>query len=320
MAIGIICIIVSCIILIIGFQHIHNVNTEIDRQNTEAEVQLDIVKNKITTKQELLNKIQQELTQKIVEEEKLTEKLQTKTKEFNQILEQNEKISNNAYANYAVVLEQAYQKKEQDFDKRIANLNSTLENAELDAQQKMDEVAVELEKLITTYEKSREAILKERRAIAEKQKYSISLIDEEKSDIKILNDLKPKLHQPRILSMLIWQTYIQKKMKQLIVDTLGTTSKTGIYKITNFETSEAYIGQAVDVGKRFLEHAKCGVGIDTPAQNKLYKAIQSYGIHCFSWELIEECSKEELNKKERYYIKLFDTVNTGYNILKGNKT
>jgi len=246
MAIGIICIIVSCIILIIGFQHIHNVNTEIDKQNIEAETQLNIVENKITTKQELLNKIQQELTQKIVEEEKLTEKLQTKTKEFNQILEQNEKISNNAYANYAVVLEQAYQEKEQDFDKRIANLNSTLENAELDAQQKMDEVASELEKLITTYEKSREAILKERRAIAEKRKYSIFLTDEEKSDIKILNDLKPKLHQPRILSMLIWQTYIQKKMKQLIIDTLGTTSKTGIYKITNFETSEAYIGQAVN--------------------------------------------------------------------------
>lgn len=320
MAIGIICIVISCIVLIIGFKHIHTINTKIDEQNAEAEAQLAIVKNRVTTEQELLNKVQQELTYKIVEEEKLTEKLQTKTKEFNQILEQNEKISNNAYANYAVVLEQAYQEKEQDFDKRVANLNSTLENVELDTQQKINEVAAELEKLITTYEKSREAILKERRAIAEKQKYSISLTDAEKIDIEILNNLKPKLHQPRILSMLIWQTYIQKKMKQLIIDTLGTIPKTGIYKITNFETSEAYIGQAVNVGKRFLEHAKCGVGIDTPAQNKLYKAMQSYGIHCFSWELIEECSKEELNKKERYYIKLFDTVNTGYNTLKGNKT
>ena len=246
MAIGIICIIISCIILIIGFQYIHNVNTDIDKQNTEAEAQLTIVKNKVATEQELLNKIQQELTQKIVEEEKLTEKLQTKTKEFNQILEQNEKISNNAYANYAVVLEQAYQEKEQDFDKRVANLNSTLEDAELNAQQKMDEVAAELEKLITTYEKSKEAILKERRAIAEKRKYSISLTDAEKLDIEILNDLKPKLHQPRILSMLIWQTYIQKKMKQLIVDTLGTTAITGIYKITNINTSECYVGQAVN--------------------------------------------------------------------------
>lgn len=246
MAIGIICIVISCIVLIIGFKHIHTINTKIDEQNAEAEAQLAIVKNRVTTEQELLNKVQQELTYKIVEEEKLTEKLQTKTKEFNQILEQNEKISNNAYANYAVVLEQAYQEKEQDFDKRVANLNSTLENVELDTQQKMNEVAAELEKLITTYEKSREAILKERRAIAEKQKYSISLTDAEKIDIEILNDLKPKLHQPRILSMLIWQTYIQKKMKQLIIDTLGTIPKTGIYKITNFETSEAYIGQAVN--------------------------------------------------------------------------
>ena len=70
---------------------------------------------------------------------------------------------------------------------------------------------------------------------------------------------------------------------------------------------------------RWSEHAKCGLGIDTPAGNKLYKAMQEYGLQSFSWELLEKCNREELNEKERYYISLYDSVNYGYNILKGNK-
>ena len=31
-------------------------------------------------------------------------------------------------------------------------------------------------------------------------------------------------------------------------------------------------------GDRWKQHAKCGLGIDTPAANKLYKAMQEDGI------------------------------------------
>jgi hypothetical protein len=43
------------------------------------------------------------------------------------------------------------------------------------------------------------------------------------------------------------------------------------------------------------------------------------GIWNFSWELLETCSKEELDKKEKYYIELYDSKNYGYNITQGNK-
>ena len=49
------------------------------------------------------------------------------------------------------------------------------------------------------------------------------------------------------------------------------------------------------------------------------KAIQEYGIWSFTWELLEKCSKEDLNDKENFYIELYDSYNYGYNSNKGIK-
>ena len=95
--------------------------------------------------------------------------------------------------------------------------------------------------------------------------------------------------------MLIWSTFYQKPMTTLCNNILGTTAVTGIYKITNLETNQCYIGQAINVADRWKQHCKCGLGIDTPQGNKLYKAMNEYGVHNFSWELLEACSSAELN-------------------------
>lgn len=55
------------------------------------------------------------------------------------------------------------------------------------------------------------------------------------------------------------------------------------------------------------------MGIDTPAANKLYKAMQADGIWNFSWELLEACPQSELNEKEKFYINLYQSYNFGYN-------
>ena len=97
--------------------------------------------------------------------------------------------------------------------------------------------------------------------------------------------------------MLIWQTYWQPLAKAQFPIILGSsTPKTGIYKITNIVTQECYIGQAVDIDKRWKEHCKMGLGIDTPPGNKLYKAISEYGLQNFSFEVLEECEKQNLNQ------------------------
>ena len=102
-------------------------------------------------------------------------------------------------------------------------------------------------------------------------------------------------------------------MTALCNNVLGTTTVTGIYKITNQKDNMCYVGQAVDVATRWKQHAKCGLGIDTPAGNKLYKAMIQDGIWNFSWELLEQCPRPDLDEKEKFYINLYQSYEYGYN-------
>lgn len=75
--------------------------------------------------------------------------------------------------------------------------------------------------------------------------------------------------------------------------------------------------QKSDIDKRWKDHAKCGLGIDTPVGNKLYKAMKEYGLNNFSFELLEECPRELLNEKEMFYIQSYQSDKFGYNSNKG---
>ena len=86
---------------------------------------------------------------------------------------------------------------------------------------------------------------------------------------------------------------------------MGTNTKCGIYKITNLVSNQAYIGQSVDIASRFKQHIKCGLGIDAPASNKLYKSMIEDGVWNFSFELLEECPKDKLNERESFWIDLY---------------
>ena len=43
-----------------------------------------------------------------------------------------------------------------------------------------------------------------------------------------------------------------------------------------------------------------------------------YGLDNFSFELLLECSPQELNEKEKYFIELYNSNIVGFNIVKGN--
>jgi group I intron endonuclease len=78
---------------------------------------------------------------------------------------------------------------------------------------------------------------------------------------------------------------------------------TGIYKITNVVNGKVYIGQSVNIEKRFINHKSSAYN----SKNKSYdyplpRAIRKYGFENFQFEILEECSIDELNDKERWYI------------------
>ena len=75
-----------------------------------------------------------------------------------------------------------------------------------------------------------------------------------------------------------------------------------------------YVGQAVDLAARWKQHIKRGIGAEPPTRNKLYPAMLSIGVENFSFEIIEECSREELDAREDYWQEYFKAKEFGYSI------
>lgn len=92
----------------------------------------------------------------------------------------------------------------------------------------------------------------------------------------------------------------------------------GIYKITNSINNKSYIGQSKSIEQRWKEHKNDSLNQNSEEYNyPLYQAFRKYGIDNFKFEILEECSQEELNDKEIYYISLYESYppdkGKGYN-------
>lgn len=97
-----------------------------------------------------------------------------------------------------------------------------------------------------------------------------------------------------------------------------------IYKITNLINNKIYIGQTIEYDERVRHHKQTAFRKNSKERNRpLYKAIRKYGIENFKFEIIDNANSiEELNKKEIYYIKIYDSCvdsGKGYNLDKGGK-
>lgn len=94
----------------------------------------------------------------------------------------------------------------------------------------------------------------------------------------------------------------------------------GIYLITNKINGKKYVGQSTDILYRWGQHISY---INKLRHKSLLKsAFQHYGIDNFNFEIIEICSPEELDDKEKYYINKYNTYylaknSNGYNMTLG---
>lgn len=85
--------------------------------------------------------------------------------------------------------------------------------------------------------------------------------------------------------------------------------KIGIYKITS-PTKKIYVGQSVNIKKRFRDYKS----LQCIAQKKLYSSLLKYGFDNHVFEIIEECSRENLNEKEIYYIELYQCFDSKFGL------
>ena len=83
----------------------------------------------------------------------------------------------------------------------------------------------------------------------------------------------------------------------------------GIYKIENKINHKVYIGQSINIERRWRQHKRCHLN------HPLYNSFKKYGIENFTFEVLIQSKKEKLNELELYYIQKYNSTNNsfGYN-------
>ena len=144
--------------------------------------------------------------------------------------------------------------------------------------------------------------------------YRLNLPDIDIEEIVKLREVTVFLRYSEPLNKVIWKVYYEKPYTDLIGRVVGTGVHTGIYKITNIKSQKCYVGQAADIASRWKQHIKRGIGAEAPTRNKLYPAMLEHGVENFTFEIVEECSRAQLNEREDYWQDYFGAKEFGYSI------
>jgi group I intron endonuclease len=86
----------------------------------------------------------------------------------------------------------------------------------------------------------------------------------------------------------------------------------GIYLLKFNNTNKVYIGQSIDIQRRYTTHIN-DMHINNHSK-KLLEAYNAFGEPTLV--ILEECSLEELNKLENYYIDKYNSYIDGFNSVK----
>lgn len=71
--------------------------------------------------------------------------------------------------------------------------------------------------------------------------------------------------------------------------------------------NKSYIGQTVDFQRRKRNH------LTAKDEYPFHRALRKYGAENFVWTILENCDKEFLDDREKYWISYYDTFSKGYN-------
>ena len=96
--------------------------------------------------------------------------------------------------------------------------------------------------------------------------------------------------------------------------------KSGIYCIENMINHKKYIGQSININRRWKNHIR---NLNNGCHNNVYlqNAWNKYGSDNFYFYILEQCNQEDLDAREIFYIDLFNTDdrNSGYNLKSGGQ-
>lgn len=151
--------------------------------------------------------------------------------------------------------------------------------------------------------------------------YRLALDQLDINDIELLRELQPRFVKKETIDKIIWDAYYKPAFDILSAHLFQNagTKVCGIYKLTDQITGQSYIGQSVDARERIRTHIKTALTYGK-ASNKLYQAMQKDGLYNFTFEILEEVPRSDLNDREAYWIGFYKTKEFGLNGTKGNMT
>lgn len=206
--------------------------------------------------------------------------------------------------------------KKEEIDRDLQDYQKSAEEEKIKIGLQKTNELMALEEQIKDFKNKRQSIIDlEQKEAKDKDNilfHSLQLPEQAVEDINIILQLTNKISNPQILYKIIWSEYYQKPVKDL-VNRLGASSVSGIYKITCNESKKIYIGRSVNIGDRWVQHVKSALEIGTIAKTQLYTEMKKYGIHNFTFEILEKCDKDKLSEREKFYISLYKTNEWGLN-------
>ena len=116
-----------------------------------------------------------------------------------------------------------------------------------------------------------------------------------------------RLHHRDVIPKIIWELFIRRPLQEMEKRVIGSSKRSGIYKITNKETGEAYIGKTSDFATRWQNHCKTAVGLDGAAHATLHTRLAQDGLWNYTFEILEDVDKDHLSEREAFYIDLYRT-------------
>ena len=200
-------------------------------------------------------------------------------------------------------LEESLEKNRADFELKMAEMNSTIE----DCQNILSQLQLKRAAAIEDAKRQEEIRTKE-------DFYKLQITETDLADILELKTVEKKLSKKEVLNKLIYKVYFEKPYTDLVGRVVGKETKTGIYKITNTLNQKVYVGQSTNIAERWKQHIKRALGAEPLTKNKLYPAMAEDGVWNFTFEIVEVCEKAQLNEREQYWQKFFGAKEYGYSV------
>lgn len=274
------------------------IEVNIDNQRKNSEIEQEIKHNR-----EVLSNIKKNIYSE-------NEILSSLVKSQEEMRENAQKQADEAYQIRISALLKSYEEKENELTMTFDAKSQDLSN----------KISIESSKLADLQAKQLAYIQAQQRQeeIDSNQDYYRLALDEiDINDITLLRELQPRFVKKESIDKLIWEVYYKPAYDILTARLFPKAIKyCGIYRITDLTTGKSYIGQSVDIKERFRQHIKSALTYGK-ATNKLYSTMQKSGVHNFTFEILEEVSRENLNERETYWIEFYKTKDFGLNTTRG---